>query len=77
MKEGDIVPSGTVVAYTDFMIQSPGKIEIFRDSETGSQKLLIVNAENQMRFKFDADADYKVGQYIYEGDKVNSKTKFQ
>jgi DNA-directed RNA polymerase subunit beta' len=73
VKEGDVVPAGKVIAYTDFMIQSPGKIEIFKDQETGSQKLLIVNSENQMKLKVDGDVKYKVGQYIYEGDRLTAK----
>jgi DNA-directed RNA polymerase subunit beta' len=74
VKEGDVVPAGKVVAYTDFMIQSPGKIEIFKDQETGSQKLLIVNSENQMKLKVDGEVKYKVGQYIFEGDRLTGKT---
>ncbi|MBC7473791.1 MAG: DNA-directed RNA polymerase subunit beta' [Candidatus Sericytochromatia bacterium] len=72
VKENDVVPSGKVIAYTDFMIQSPGKIEIFKDNETGTQKLLIINAENQTTYKTD-DVKFESGQYIYEGDKINSK----
>lgn len=74
VNEGDIVKPGTVIAYTDFMIQSPGKVEIFKDTETGTQKLLIVNSENLMKYKSDPDHKFFVGQYVYEGDKVNSKT---
>lgn len=76
VKEGDIVDPGTVVAYTDFMLQSAGKVETFKDPESGSQKLLIVNSENQAAHKTDGSVKFVVGQYVHEGDKVSESEKF-
>ncbi|MFN8575971.1 MAG: DNA-directed RNA polymerase subunit beta' [Candidatus Sericytochromatia bacterium] len=76
VKEGQTVNPGTVVAYTDFMLQSSGKVEVFKDPESGSQKLLIVNAENQVNHKTDGSVKFGVGQYIHEGDKVSEKENF-
>jgi DNA-directed RNA polymerase subunit beta' len=76
VKEGDIVTPSTVIAYTDFMLQSPGKVEVFKDPESGSQKLLIVNSENQVNHKTDSTSKFSVGQYIHEGDKVSEKETF-
>ena len=73
VKEAQVVEPGTVISYTDFMLQNQGKVEIFKDAESGSQKLLIVNEQNQIRYKLEDDSELKVGQYLYEGDPITSK----
>lgn len=70
VKDSDYVKPGSIIAYTDFMIQNPGKAEILKDSETGSQKLLIVNADNLIKIKHEGDLGIQEGQYLYEGDKL-------
>ncbi|MFN8672243.1 MAG: DNA-directed RNA polymerase subunit beta' [Candidatus Sericytochromatia bacterium] len=74
VKDKETVEPGTIISYTDFKANNTGKIEIFREPETDAKRLLIVNHENQLRFKKDAEVKLEVGTYLYEGDKVNSKT---
>ncbi|MFN4151312.1 MAG: hypothetical protein ACK4IX_10250, partial [Candidatus Sericytochromatia bacterium] len=73
VKEGEVVKPGTVIAYTDFMIQSAGKVEVFKDPESGAQKLLIVNSENELKLEVDNEKEFKAGSYLFEGDKLGAK----
>ena len=72
VKDQEKVEAGTIVSYTDFIANNIGKIEIFREPETDAKKLLIVNEENQIRFKKDPTVEVTHGQYLYDGDKMNS-----
>lgn len=76
VKEGDNIKPGTIISYTDFTIQSPGKVEIFKDPESGAQKLLIVNEEeNLIKLKVNPKFNFNKGDYVFEGDKLTGDSE--
>jgi DNA-directed RNA polymerase subunit beta' len=69
--EGDQIEPGTNVAYTEFVSQTPGLIELTPAGPGETQKVLLIAAEHDIHVPLNgAKTSLKVGDTVYEGDEV-------
>ncbi|MBC7543764.1 MAG: DNA-directed RNA polymerase subunit beta' [Candidatus Sericytochromatia bacterium] len=71
VKEGEEIKPGTNVAYTEFVSQTSGLVELTPAGPGETQKVLLIAAEHDVVFDLQGGSStLKIGDAVYEGDTI-------